>query len=158
MGVRSRFENFKKLFSDREKPKGVVISVDRSPIYKLEGAKVLSGMDFMKAATQQAIAEVLNGRKLDFVFSDMAPNASGVKALDCESIVKLAFCVLTFAVTNLREGGGCLVKVWEGRHEDVVKQMDRFFDNVNYVKPSASQSDSSEIFLLARNFRGLQPV
>lgn len=113
-------------------------------------------MDFTDKSSQEEILEILRPRKLDFVLSDMAPKASGFKSLDQENIVKLVYPVVVFAVQNLRIGGGCLVKIWEGKHQNLVKEMKRFFKLVTYEKPKATYDSSSEIYLLGREFLGLE--
>lgn len=87
----------------------------------------------------------------------MAPNATGVRALDQENIINLSYAVLRFAVLMSRENGNLLVKVWDNAD---VKQLEtdmlRFYQKVRSIKPNASRSDSSEKFLYASGFVGLK--
>ncbi|KAG8235433.1 hypothetical protein J437_LFUL015498 [Ladona fulva] len=147
--------------SDRKdggKPVGQVISVDRLPLYHVEGATLLGGSDFTDKAVQQHITELLGNGKADAVLSDMAPNATGVKELDHESIAQLAYSVLKFAVKISRAASKtvCLIKVWDGgRSKQLQTEMQRFYKQVRTVKPSASRMNSAEIYLLGIGFRGL---
>lgn len=60
-----------------------------------------------------------------------------------------------FAVMNTKIDGTCLIKLWAGRGlTEFEKTIKTFFENVRHVKPDASRSDSTEIYLLARNFKG----
>lgn len=51
----------------------------------------------------------------------------------------------------------CLVKVFMGRNTNELEQsMKRFYELVEYVKPEACRNDSTEIYLLARRFKGIK--
>jgi len=91
------------LFPVPEEPQGHVISVDLQHIRPLPHATVLDNCDIRSAETCKRIKEVLNGRFVDVVLSDMAPAASGVKSLDHDCIVELALSVLRLSVTIMTE-------------------------------------------------------
>lgn len=94
---------------------------------------------------------------VDVVMSDMAPTATGVKDLDDENIVNLCYCVLRFALQFSKINATLLVKLWQcGDTEKLKTDMEKFYKNVKIVKPNASRSDSAEIFLLAREFKGIK--
>lgn len=118
-----------------------------------QGANVLSHMDFTEAKTQDRIKELLNGRTVDCVLSDMAPNATGVRCLDQDKIMDLCYSVLQFAIQISSENASLLVKIWDNgnvkRFEDVVL---RHYQSIKHLKPAASRGDSAEKFLLAKNF------
>ncbi|HRF42812.1 MAG TPA: SAM-dependent methyltransferase, partial [Candidatus Competibacteraceae bacterium] len=89
------------------------------------------------------------------VLSDMAPNASGIKAVDQPRGMYLAELALDFAGQCLRPGGDLLVKAFQG------EGFDQFFKNLRTAfaavvprKPRASRARSAEQYLLARNYRG----
>lgn len=116
-------------------------------------------MDFTKAETQERIREELNGHKANAVISDMAPRASGVSHLDTENIIHLCYMALRFAVQNSEVGGSLLVKLWQcGEAKQLEQDISKFYNNVKYVKPQSSRSDSAEIFLLGRDFKGLKVI
>lgn len=62
--------------ADKTKPEGIVIGIDRLQIYPVEGATFLGNTDFTSIAAQDKIKSLLNGREVDCVLSDMAPNAT----------------------------------------------------------------------------------
>lgn len=135
----------------RNKSQGTVIGIDLQTIHPLPGATLLGGRDFTSPQTQQKVLELLSGRKVDVVLSDMAPKASGVKDLDHENIISLAYAALGFAVQNTVEGGSFLCKVWEGfLMQQLIGDIKKSFRTVKVVKPPASRSDSSEKFLIGR--------
>jgi len=91
------------LFLVPGEPQGHVISIDLQHIRPLPGATVLDNCDIRSAETCERIKQVLNGRFVDVVLSDMAPAASGVKSLDHDCIVQLALSVLRLSVTIMTE-------------------------------------------------------
>ncbi|XP_023711249.1 rRNA methyltransferase 2, mitochondrial [Cryptotermes secundus] len=142
---------------DAKKPAGQVIAVDRNPIYPIEGAILMGGVDFTAASAQAKVLELLNGKKVNIVLSDMAPNATGVRDIDHENIVHLAYSALRFALQVSYVGGSVLLKIWDGRESNRLEQdIAKFYNHVRVVKPPASRGDSAEKFLLARMFKGLK--
>lgn len=87
----------------------------------------------------------------------MAPNATGVRILDQENITNLCYSVMRFAALMSSPNASLLVKVWDnGNIPQMEKDMLRFYKTVKIIKPLASRADSSEKFLLAREFYGLK--
>ncbi|KAK8782523.1 mitochondrial rRNA methyltransferase 2 [Amblyomma americanum] len=138
-------------------PKGVAIGLDLLPIDPVPGATLIGNTDILKPESTTRVLQCLNGRPVDVVLSDMAPNASGVKSLDHELIVALSYAALMLTFQVLGTGGSFLCKIWNGseatRLSDDIK---RFFRFVSYVKPPASRKDSSEVYILGRNFKGAE--
>jgi len=91
------------LLAVREEPQGHVISVDLQHVRPLPGATVLDNCDITSAETCERIKQVLSGRLVDVVLSDMAPAASGVKSLDHDCIVELALSVLRLSASIMTE-------------------------------------------------------
>ncbi|XP_046404658.1 rRNA methyltransferase 2, mitochondrial isoform X2 [Ischnura elegans] len=144
---------------DPEKPVGKVISVDKLPIYHVEGAHIFGGLDFTSTSFHNSVLKLIGKNKLDAVVSDMAPNATGVKLLDQEAISILAYSVLKFAIkmSKVNNRTVCLIKVWEGgRMKKLESDMCQFYERVSVVKPNASRSNSAETFLLGIGFRGIK--
>ncbi|XP_023019317.2 mitochondrial rRNA methyltransferase 2 [Leptinotarsa decemlineata] len=143
--------------TDQKSPTGIVIAVDKSQIYPIEGATILGNMDFTQSNVQDTILNLLDGRKVDAVLSDMAPNATGVHAMDNENIVKLCYSVLRFALPVSKPNATLLVKAWQCEEfKKFESNMARFYEKVRVVKPNSSRSDSAEVFLLGRNFKGIE--
>nr|CAD7614543.1 unnamed protein product [Timema genevievae] len=145
------------LTKDAGRPVGTVIAIDRLPIYPIEGVTIIGNTDFTTAAARERLLSVMEGRQADAVVSDMAPNATGVRAMDHENIVHLAYSAVRFAAQTSRVGAFLLVKLWDGAITIALERdLMRFYDKVKAVKPMASRSDSAEMFFLARGFKGLQ--
>ncbi|KAG0717183.1 rRNA methyltransferase 2, mitochondrial [Chionoecetes opilio] len=135
----------------KNKSQGMVIGIDLQSVHPVPGATLLDGRDFTAPQTQLQVLELLNGRKVNVVLSDMAPKASGIKGLDHENIISLAYAALRFAAQNTAEGGSLLCKIWEGfMTHQLISDMKRSFRTVKIVKPAASRGDSSEAFLVAK--------
>lgn len=136
---------------------GMVVSLDLNPMHPVPGAHVLQHCDFTKPINQAKVLSILDQRHVDLVASDMAPNATGTHTLDHEAIIQLVYAAFTFSIQVLKpRTGAFLAKIWDGsRSEELNQQLERFFNRVDRIKPDASRCDSSEIYILAREFRGL---
>jgi 23S rRNA (uridine2552-2'-O)-methyltransferase len=85
----------------------------------------------------------------------MAPNTTGHRQTDHLRIVGLIEAAAEFAVANLTPGGAFLTKAFQGGETGVLlASLKRDFAHVRHVKPKASRTDSSELYLLATGFRG----
>ena len=143
------------LLPECERSESLVVSIDRNPFQPVTGAVTIPNTDFTSLHAQGKILSALEGRKADLVCSDMAPNASGIKSLDHESIIQLSLTALQFALQVLQRNGTFLTKIWDGKgREQLTEFLDKFFSQVNQFKPGSSREDSSEVFLLARRFKG----
>ena len=92
--------------------------------------------------------------KVDLVLSDMAPNMAGIDAVDQPRSMHLAELALEFADRVLAPGGDVLVKLFQGAgFDELIREARRRYGRVVTKKPKASRTRSSEIYLLARQFR-----
>jgi len=132
---------------------GLVIGVDLLEMQPVTGVHFIQG-DFTETATLASVDELLAGRQVDMVVSDMAPEISGNKLVDQARTMGLNDVALDFAVNYLREGGHLLLKSFMGEGFDAFKrEMGGWFASVKVVKPAASRKSSSEIYLLGQQFR-----
>jgi 23S rRNA (uridine2552-2'-O)-methyltransferase len=132
--------------------RGRVIAIDvldMSPLAGVEFAKI----DFLDPAAPAAIKEMLGGAA-DILLSDMAANATGHRPTDHLKIMALAEAATEFAREVLAPGGAFLCKVLQGGTEaTLLAELKRDFSTVKHVKPTASRTDSAELYLLATGFR-----
>lgn len=134
---------------------GAVIGIDLLRIQPIDGVILMSGKDFSSVDSHTELMQILDGRLVDVILSDMAPNATGVKTLDHEKIVDLCLTVLKFSLEVLSPGGTVLCKLWQGRKLEMLRSVfEKAFDSVKVIKPQASRSDSAELFILGRKFKG----
>ncbi len=133
--------------------KGRVVALDILPMDSIAGVEFIEG-DFREQETYDQLLEVLGDASVDLVISDMAPNISGLKAVDQPRSMHLAELALEMAEKVLKQGGDLLVKVFTGEGLDEYKKMMRpLFDKIIVRKPGASRPRSREIYLLARGYR-----
>lgn len=134
-------------------PKGRVVALDVLPMEPLPGVDFLQG-DFRDDEVLERLRGALAGHAPDLVISDMAPNSSGVKAVDQPRGMYLVELAVEFALAQLRPGGTLLVKAFQGEgFEAVLGTLRRHFASVATRKPRASRDRSPELYLLARNYR-----
>lgn len=137
--------------------RGTVIAVDMLEMPSLAGVTFIQG-DFTDADVLRAVREAAAGG-VDLVLSDMAPNMSGMRAVDQPRMMHLAECALAFAEQTLKPGGDLLLKVFHGEGFDEFLRMLRArFAKVAIRKPEASRDRSSETYVLARGlvYSGVQ--
>ena len=142
---------------ERVGAQGAVVGLDLLPIHPLEGAIFLQG-DFREEAVLAELIAALDGREVDLVMSDMAPNTSGIKAVDIPRSIYLSELALDFAHQVLKPGGDLLIKVFQGEgFDDFLKDVRTFFNKVQLKKPQASRDRSVEVYVLARGYKGAEP-
>ncbi|KAK9500884.1 hypothetical protein O3M35_002055 [Rhynocoris fuscipes] len=139
-----------------DKPQGIVFAVDRLPLYPIEGAHIIGQTDLASESGIEKVTSALNGRQIDVLLSDVAPNATGIKEADHDAIIQIGYIIVRFGVKMSRIGSSLLIKIWDGRSaKQFADDISRFYSNVKRVKPQASRNDSSELYILAREFKGL---
>ena len=108
--------------------------------------------DFTEQAVLDQILGLLDGRAVDLVLSDMAPNLSGVSVSDQAKAMYLAELALDAARQMLQPGGNFATKLFQGEGFDpFVAELRRNFKSVSIRKPAASRSRSREVYAVARN-------
>ncbi len=134
--------------------RGQVVALDISEMDAVAGADVLQ-LDFMDDSAPDRIRELLCDGGADVVLSDMAEPSTGHARTDHLRIMALAEAAAEFAAEVLRPGGSLVCKVFQGGTEkDLLSALKRDYAAVRHVKPPASRSDSSELYVLATRFRG----
>jgi 23S rRNA (uridine2552-2'-O)-methyltransferase len=133
--------------------KGTVVALDILPMTPLSGVHFIQG-DFREDSVLEELNTIVNSQQIDLVISDMAPNITGVDAIDQPSSMYLVELALDFALENLGKQGAFLVKVFQGEGFDVfLKTMRERFQKVVTRKPDASRARSREVYLLGRGLK-----
>lgn len=133
---------------------GLVIASDILEMDNIAGVQFLQG-DFREEEVYKQLLEIIGDRPVDLVISDMAPNMSGVDAVDQPRAMYLAELALEMASQVLKPDGVFLVKVFQGAGlQDYRKLLQERFATLITRKPDASRSRSKETYLLAKGFRG----
>ncbi len=129
-------------------PGGKIIALDLLPLEPLRGVEFIQG-DFRDEEVLKQLEASLQGKPVGLVISDMAPNFSGVGAVDQDRSIYLAELAMEFAVEHLNEDGSFLVKVFQGAgFEAYFKLLRSRFTRAVARKPKASRDRSSEVYLL----------
>jgi 23S rRNA (uridine2552-2'-O)-methyltransferase len=129
---------------------GKILALDILDMEPLAGVQFIQG-DFTEDEPLRMLEAALDGRQLDLVLSDMAPNMSGMTAIDQAKAMYLAELALEFVKAHLKPGGDYVVKLFQGTDFDgYVKEVRSVFNKVQVRKPKASRPRSREVYLLAR--------
>jgi 23S rRNA (uridine2552-2'-O)-methyltransferase len=133
---------------------GLVIASDILPMDAMAGVTFVQG-DFTEEEVYHRILEAIDGRPVDLVISDMAPNMSGNNAIDQPRSIYLVELALDLARQVLKPDGLFLAKVFQGEGFDsLLADMRSSFNKVQSRKPDSSRARSREIYQLCRGFKG----
>lgn len=134
--------------------KGRVVASDILAMDNIAGVEFLQG-DFTEESVFDELLNILGDDAVDVVLSDMAPNMSGIDAVDQPRSIYLVELAVDMAIRVLAPGGGFVSKVFQGEgFDDVLAQCRANFQKVNTRKPEASRPRSREVYLVATGFRG----
>jgi 23S rRNA (uridine2552-2'-O)-methyltransferase len=129
---------------------GRIVAIDVLPMEPVDGVAFLQG-NFRDDAVLAELESMLEGRRVDLVLSDMAPNLSGVGSADAARMGHLAELALEFAERHLKPDGALLIKCFHGSgYSQIVEAFKRAFVTVAVRKPKASRAESAETYLLGR--------
>lgn len=134
-------------------PEGRVVAVDLDKIEPIEGVIFIRG-DMTDPGTVARTLEATEG-VADIIISDMSPNISGAYATDHARSIFLCESALTFAEKTLVRDGTFVCKVFEGdMFPQFLHKVRGLFADVKVANPPASRSASSEVYLVAKGFKG----
>jgi len=132
---------------------GRVIASDILPMDNLAGVEFIQG-DFTQDEVFEQILASINGNPVDLVISDIAPNMSGVNAVDQPRSMYLVELALDMARRVLASDGSFVAKVFHGEgFEELFRDARTSFDKVLTRKPKASRPRSREVYLVATGFQ-----
>jgi 23S rRNA (uridine2552-2'-O)-methyltransferase len=135
-------------------PKATIVAIDLLPMDPVRGVTAIAG-DFAADEGLAAVEHALGGAAVDLVVSDMAPNLSGIGAVDQARSIHLAELALDFVERWLQPGGDFAVKVFQGEGFDAFqRQVATRFAKAHVRKPEASRDRSREVFVVGKGFRG----
>lgn len=134
---------------------GRVVALDILDMPSLAGVEFLHG-DFRDDTVLSRLEATLDRKPVDLVLSDMAPNMSGVDAVDMPRAMHLAELAMDFADRHLRVEGTFLIKLFQGvGFDDYVRELRRRYAKVSIRKPAASRKRSPEVYALAQGKRAV---
>ena len=127
-------------------PKSTVYAVDLLPMEPIKDVYFFQE----DVANIDAINDIsLLKTKFDLVISDLAPNLTGISAVDEENIYDLNSITVETAVNYLNRSNGTLIlKTFQNSlFKKIRSNMEKNFNMVQTFKPAASKSKSREIYL-----------
>lgn len=134
---------------------GRVIAIDILPMAPMAGVEFLQG-DFRDDDVLAQLETMVGDKPVDLVLSDMAPNKSGMDAVDMPRALYLSELAMDFADKHLRTGGTFLIKLFQGvGFDDYVRELRKRYDKVAIRKPEASRKRSPEVYALAQGKRAV---
>lgn len=132
---------------------GTIIGLDMLPMEPIADVQTILG-DFREEDVLEQLDELLQGRKVDLVLSDMAPNLSGIPTADAARMEHLIDLAIEFSQNHMKPSGALLVKCFKDMgFTQILEKFRTEFKTVKQVKPKASRDKSSEIFLLGRGLK-----
>ena len=100
------------------------------------------------ADVNEITAEELGG-PFDVVLSDMAPSTTGQKDVDQYRSYELAMRALEIAIEVLAPGGYFVAKIFQSHEVGAAKlAVGKAFDKARILRPKATRTESSEVFLV----------
>jgi 23S rRNA (uridine2552-2'-O)-methyltransferase len=137
---------------------GTIIGLDILPMEPVEDVTFIQG-DFREQEVLAQLETALQGRIVDVVVSDMAPNLTGIESTDATRIAHLIELAVDFAQNHLKDDGALVVKLFHGSgYSDLVNLFKSTFRVVKPIKPKASRDKSSETFLVGMGVKSRVPL
>jgi 23S rRNA (uridine2552-2'-O)-methyltransferase len=119
----------------------------------LAGVDFLQG-DFREEAVLDALLKRIDGKNVDVVLSDMAPNMSGNNSVDQAGSMYLVELALDMCHQVLKKNGAFVVKVFQGEGFDqYLQDVRNSFKAVKIRKPDASRARSREVYIVATGYK-----
>jgi 23S rRNA (uridine2552-2'-O)-methyltransferase len=125
-------------------PGGFLVGLDLKPVeFKAANAK------FYQMDVFNFDAEILEGRKINCLLSDMAPNTTGIRSVDQARSEELCRKILELSEIHLRPKCHLVMKLFEGPDsEKLAKELSRSFENSKRFKPEAVRKGSFETYFI----------
>ena len=133
--------------------KGCVVAVDILPMDPVAGVSFIQG-DFTEEKILNQLLDEIGNRSVDLVISDMAPNLTGMKAVDQPAMIYLAELAVDLVQQVMTDDGIFIAKLFQGEgFDEFVRNTRTVFNVVSLKKPDASRSKSREVYLVAKGLK-----
>ena len=133
--------------------KGRVLALDILDMSSIPGVDFICG-DFNDEEVYHKLACQVENEEVNVVISDIAPNISGIAAIDLPKHFGLVELAFEFCRQYLCEGGSFIVKLFQGEgFDEFVRESRKCFVNVKLVKPKASRRMSREVYMVGKGFK-----
>ena len=127
------------------------IAIDLLDMDAIDNVHFIKG-DFQDQDVLEQLDEILQGRQIDLVISDVAPNITGIRSVDEAQYEGLLDSILYFCEQRLKPHSHLLVKLFEGSAAHYFRREVKTRYKSGVVrKPNASRPKSREYYFLAKN-------
>lgn len=132
---------------------GQVIACDLLPMDSIAGVDFLQG-DFRDEDVLNALLNRIEGKNVDVIMSDMAPNMSGNGTVDQARAMYLVELALDMCRQTLKKEGALVIKVFQGAgFDEYFRELKQAFKVVKTRKPDSSRARSREVYLVATGWK-----
>jgi len=133
---------------------GRVVGVDLARCSNPPAPAVTVVGDITDEKTFERVIAALGG-PADLVTSDLAPKLSGIAAGDQAQAERLLSAARNLARRALKPGGAMVAKVFMGAEfKQILVDFESDFEQVEVTRPAATRPGSSELYVVARGFKG----
>ncbi|MEG3768022.1 23S rRNA (uridine(2552)-2'-O)-methyltransferase RlmE [Alteromonas sp. 14N.309.X.WAT.G.H12] len=133
--------------------KGQVIACDILAMDPIVGVDFLQG-DFRDEAVLETLLNRIDGKTVDIVLSDMAPNMSGNNSVDQSRSMYLCELALDMCHQVLKPNGSFVIKVFQGEgFDEYFRALRDAFSSIKTRKPDSSRARSREVYLVATGYK-----
>jgi len=131
----------------REKIKnGKILGIDKKEVKAIQGIKFVRG-DFLDKKLKLIVVEYFKSN-IDVILSDMAPNTTGNKSVDCIRTNELCLAILNFSKQILSKDGVVISKFFMGEDfEEIRITAKKYFKKIDFFKPNSSRNESRETYI-----------
>ncbi|MDO8430803.1 MAG: RlmE family RNA methyltransferase [Candidatus Binatus sp.] len=132
---------------------GRVVGVDLAPCRNVSAGAIAIVGDILNESIAARVANELGGGA-DLVTSDLAPKLTGIAARDQARSRELIDAAIEFTARVLKPGGAMVAKMFMGEEfKEVIAEFKQRFGEVEVMRTKASRPGSSELYVIARNFK-----
>lgn len=125
-------------------PGGRVVGLDLKPVEFKAANAAFYQMDVFNFDPQ-----ILEGRNVQVLLSDMAPNTTGIRSVDQARSAELCQKILELSQKYLVNKGNLVMKLFEGpESEKLAKEIGKHFEQTKRLKPEAVRKGSFETYLI----------
>ena len=133
---------------------GRVIGIDLAPCANFGASVETIVADIRDPKLPEILREKL-GRLADLITSDLSPKLTGIRERDDAQFEELIDAALAIASRTLKPGGTMIAKLFmSGAFKEILARFEKHFASLDVTKVKASRPGSSELYVIARGFRG----
>lgn len=135
--------------------KGRVFGIDLKKVMLSIPNAVFVKADINDSEMDLLLKEHEFDKPFDVVMSDMAPDTTSHRFTDQMRSLQLCETAFGVAYEHLRNGGHFICKIFEsGEVQNFRKELMEYFSKVYTVRPKSVRSESKEVFIVAKFFKG----